>query len=52
MIWGLGMKGPKGEIYRYFSDRAGGAHFSGIMQESQVPNRCFEAIGTIGCVNW
>ncbi len=28
----------EGGWYRYFSDNAGGAHFSGIVPESQVPN--------------
>jgi RHS repeat-associated protein len=28
----------QGGWYRYFSDNAGGAHFSGIVPESQVPN--------------
>jgi len=38
-------KNADDQIYRYFSDRAGGAHFSGIMQESQVPIDVLKQLG-------
>lgn len=38
-------KGPNGEIYRYFSDNAGGVHFSGIVPKAQVPKEILKQLG-------
>ncbi|MDE1150346.1 MAG: RHS repeat-associated core domain-containing protein [Azospirillaceae bacterium] len=37
-------QGEKG-YYRYFSDNAGGVHFSGILPEAEVPNSILKQIG-------
>ncbi|MCP4352056.1 MAG: RHS repeat-associated core domain-containing protein, partial [Desulfobacterales bacterium] len=37
--------GKDGQIYRYFSDNAGGVHFSGIVQKSSVPTDVRKQLG-------
>jgi hypothetical protein len=37
--------GQDGQVYRFFSDNAGGAHFSGIVPESAVPKGVRELLG-------
>ena len=37
--------GANGKIYRYFSDNAGGDHFSGIVPKSQVPKAVLKELG-------
>jgi len=39
--YGRGQKG----WYQYFSDNAGGAHFSGIVRETDVPAHVRRALG-------
>lgn len=34
-----------GKVYRYFSDNAGSAHFSGIVPQSQVPKDILKQLG-------
>jgi hypothetical protein len=34
-----------GKFYRYFSDNAGGAHFSGIVPKSRVPREVLKELG-------
>jgi len=38
-------KGANGQIYRYFSDNAGGVHFSGAVPKSQVPKAVLRQLG-------
>ncbi len=38
-------RGANGKIYRYFSDNAGGTHFSGIVPKSQVPKAVLKELG-------
>jgi filamentous hemagglutinin len=38
-------KGENGEIYRFFSDNAGHAHFSGVVPKSQVPSGVLKQLG-------
>ncbi|MBP2655796.1 MAG: hypothetical protein H6Q73_3365 [Firmicutes bacterium] len=38
-------QGADGQIYRYFSDNAGGAHFSGIVSKEQVPADILRQLG-------
>jgi hypothetical protein len=38
-------RGSNGEIYRYFTDNAGGVHFSGIVPKSQVPKEVLKQLG-------
>ncbi|EGO64880.1 hypothetical protein, partial [Acetonema longum] len=38
-------KGADGQIYRYFSDNAGGAHFSGTVTKEQVPIDILRQLG-------
>jgi RHS repeat-associated protein len=38
-------KSPDGQIYRFFSDNAGGVHFSGVIPISQVPKDVLKLLG-------
>jgi len=38
-------KGEDGQIYRFFSDNAGGVHFSGIVPMNAVPKGIRELLG-------
>ncbi|MVF20812.1 RHS repeat-associated core domain-containing protein, partial [Methylocaldum sp. BRCS4] len=38
-------EGTNGEIYRFFSDNAGTAHFSGIVPPAAVPNSVLDQLG-------
>lgn len=38
-------KGTDGQIYRYFSDNAGGAHFSGSVSKELVPADVLKQLG-------
>jgi RHS repeat-associated protein len=38
-------RGPNNQIYRYFSDNAGGVHFSGVVPNSQVPKAVLTQLG-------
>lgn len=38
-------RGENGDIYRFFSDNAGSAHFSGTLPSSQVPNEILKQLG-------
>lgn|GEM_PF-6322196 len=38
-------RGPNDQIYRYFSDNAGGVHFSGIVSKAEVPKAVLQQLG-------
>ena len=38
-------KGANGEVYRYFSDNAGGVHFSGIVSKESAPIEVLRQLG-------
>ena len=38
-------RGPNNQIYRYFSDNAGGVHFSGVVEKAKVPNHVLTQLG-------